>query len=144
MMTTESKMPGVLRNSYGTLGAVVNDPKVTDERPALLDIDHHDRRMARRLADPATRAEFELELRRVREIDRVVNELDVLRVTLGMSKAELARRIGKNPAAMRRLFTAGSANPRLSTLVDVAGELGVEIQFVVPSDAAGSPGTAAA
>lgn len=35
----------------------------------------------------------------------VMATLDRLRVEAGFSKAELARRIGKDPAAIRRLFT---------------------------------------
>ena len=44
-------------------------------------------------------------------IDAIVNQLDALREQQQMSKAELARAIDKNPAAIRRLLTA-SGNPQ--------------------------------
>jgi DNA-binding phage protein len=52
-----------------------------------------------------------------------------------MSKAELARTIHKNPAAVRRLLTA-SGNPELRTVVAIAEALGAEVQ-IVPRKAPG-------
>lgn len=49
----------------------------------------------------------------------VPGELDRLRIDAGCSKAELARRIGKNPAVIRRLFTA-KVNPELRTVAAIA------------------------
>jgi hypothetical protein len=43
-----------------------------------------------------------------------------------MTKARLARVIGKNPASVRRLFTA-PANPELHTLVAIADALDAEV-----------------
>jgi DNA-binding phage protein len=86
----------------------------------------HDRRLARRLEDPEFRVGFENATRQTRVIDAVVNDLDSLRTTHGISKAELARKIGKNPASVRRLFTA-PANPELRTLVAIADALGADV-----------------
>ena len=44
-----------------------------------------------------------------------------------MSKAELARAIGAEPATVRRLFSAGHVNPTLGTLAEVAAALGLRI-----------------
>jgi DNA-binding phage protein len=55
--------------------------------------------------------------------------LDGLRKELGMSKAELAREVGKNPAVIRRLLTA-SGNPELRTVIALAQALGAEVQIV--------------
>jgi len=43
--------------------------------------------------------------------------------------AELARLIGKNPAALRRLFTA-EVNPELKTVAALASALNAEVQIV--------------
>ena len=93
------------------------------------DASFHDRRLARRLEDPVFRAEFERQRREIAAIDGIVNQLDALRAEREMTKADLARAIGKNPAAVRRLLTA-SGNPELGTVVAMAQALGAEVQIV--------------
>jgi DNA-binding phage protein len=101
----------------------------------MLDTGHHDRRLARRLEeDPEFRAEFERQRRAISTVDAIVNELDALREQRRMSKAELARAINKNPAAVRRLLTA-SGNPELRTVVAMADALGAELRLVPKSRA---------
>jgi ribosome-binding protein aMBF1 (putative translation factor) len=95
-----------------------------------LDTTFHDRRLARRLEeDPEFRAEFERQRRQVDQIDAVVRRLDELREAAGMSKAELARAIGKEPSSIRRFFTA-DVNPELKTVAAVADALGAKIEVV--------------
>lgn len=99
-----------------------------------LDTTRHDRRLARRLGeDPEFRAEFERQRREVAQIDSVVRQLDELRERAGMSKADLARAIGKAPSSMRRFFTA-DVNPELKTVAAVADVLGARIEVVATSD----------
>jgi ribosome-binding protein aMBF1 (putative translation factor) len=62
----------------------------------------HGRLLASRMKDPEFRAEFERSSREVKAIDTIVNTLDSLRAKHGMTKAALAREIGKNPASVRR------------------------------------------
>ena len=91
---------------------------------------YHDRRLARRLSeDPEFREEFERQQREIAALDGIVNELDAMRANLGVSKAALARAIGKNPASIRRLLTA-SGNPELRTVVAMADALGAEVCIV--------------
>jgi DNA-binding phage protein len=90
---------------------------------------YHDRRLARRLEDPEYRAEFEKASREIKAIDAIVNELDGLREAHGLTKAELAREIGKNPASVRRLLTA-PANPELRTVVAMADALNADVVIV--------------
>jgi DNA-binding XRE family transcriptional regulator len=95
-----------------------------------LDTSHHDRRLARRLKeDPRFRAEFEQQRRQIAQIDAVVRQLDDLRKEAGMSKAELARAIGKEPSSIRRFFTA-PVNPELKTVAAVADVLGARVEVV--------------
>lgn len=91
---------------------------------------HHDR-LARRLAeDPGFKAEFKRQQRTIAAIDNIVNQLDTLRSDRAYSKAELARKIDKNPASVRRLLTAAT-NPELGTIVAVADALDADV-VVVP------------
>lgn len=95
-----------------------------------LDTTHHDRRLARRLRDdPEFRAEYERQRREIAQIDAVVHQLDELREEAGLSKAELARAIGKEPSSIRRFFTA-DVNPELKTVAAVADILGAKVEVV--------------
>lgn len=95
-----------------------------------IDATYHDRRLERRLReDPEFRAEFERQRREIAQIDLVVRQLDELREKAGMSKAELARSIGKEPSSIRRFFTA-DVNPELKTVAAVADALGAEIRVI--------------
>ena len=98
------------------------------------DTTYHDRRLARRLQeDPEFRDEFERQRRQIDQIDSVVRQLDELREASGMSKAELARAIGKKPSSIRRFFTA-DVNPELKTVAAVADVLGARLE-VIPAAA---------
>jgi ribosome-binding protein aMBF1 (putative translation factor) len=95
-----------------------------------LDTTRHDRRLARRLKeDPDFRAEFERQRRQLAQIDAVVRQLDTLREKAGMSKAELARAIGKEPSAVRRFFTA-NVNPELKTVAAIADVLDAKVEVI--------------
>jgi DNA-binding phage protein len=100
------------------------------ERAAKVDTSYHDRRLARRLEeDPQFRAEYERVTQEVRAIDTIVDALDDLREAQGLSKADLARAIDKNPASVRRLLTA-RGNPELRTIVAIAEALDAEVKIV--------------
>ena len=89
----------------------------------------HDRLLADRIKDSDFRAEFEPASREIQAIGAIVTALDSLRTTHGMTKAELAREIGKNPASVRRLFTA-PANPELRTVIALADALDADVVIV--------------
>lgn len=78
-------------------------------------------------------ATFRAELRAAREhidsVDGVVRALDVARIELGLSKADLARAVGMMPESTRRLFTMKSANPSIGTVMKLADALGLELTF---------------
>ena len=83
--------------------------------------------LARDLEDPGFLREYIAESVRIATIDQVVNAIDDAREAAGLSKAELARAIQKEPATIRRLLSSASANPTLGTLAEVAAALGLRI-----------------
>lgn len=83
--------------------------------------------LARRLEDPEYRQAYEEARERIDQIDSVIRALDARREELHLTKAELARRAGVKPEAIRRLFSAEKPNPTLTTLVALAGALDLEI-----------------
>jgi hypothetical protein len=63
--------------------------------------------------------------REVAQTDAVIRQLDSLRIDLGISKAEPARRVNRNASSVRRLFTAGHVRPELPLIVALDAELRV-------------------
>lgn len=83
--------------------------------------------LAKDLEDPEFLRDYVVESMRIATIDRLVNEIDDAREAAGLSKAELARAIGAEPATIRRLFASGHSNPTLGTLAEVASALGMQV-----------------
>jgi DNA-binding phage protein len=86
-----------------------------------------ERYLARRLDDDEYSAAYQEARERIDRVDSVIRTLDNRRVELDLSKAELARRAGIKPEAIRRLFSAETPNPTLSTLVALATALDLEL-----------------
>jgi ribosome-binding protein aMBF1 (putative translation factor) len=95
----------------------------------VLDTSYHRHRLEERLRDPAFRAEYERTRRELEQVNEIVRRLDVLRVEAGLSKADLARGIGRNDAVIRRLFTA-QANPELRTVAALADALDADVRII--------------
>jgi DNA-binding phage protein len=89
-----------------------------------------ERYIANRLKDADFAAAYEDARRRIDDVDRIVRTIEDRRVALGLSKAELARRIGVHPEAIRRLLSGNHANPTLSTVVSLASALELDIVAV--------------
>ncbi|MFC7545590.1 helix-turn-helix domain-containing protein [Plantactinospora sp. GCM10030261] len=87
------------------------------------------------LTDPDFLRSFVTESVRIATVDAIINALDDARTASGLSKADVARAIGAEPATVRRLFSAGNVNPTLGTLAAVAAALGLHIS-VRPMSAA--------
>lgn len=83
--------------------------------------------LAADLEDPEFVREYVTESVRIATIDAVMNALDEARTAAGLSKAELARAVGTDPATVRRLFSSSRANPTLGTLAEIAAVLGLRI-----------------
>lgn len=111
---------------------------MTDRTKKVADTGYHRRRLATRLRDPEFRPEYERAQAEIAQIDAVMHSLDRLREEAGFTKAELARQIGKDPASVRRLFTA-QVNPELKTIAALAQALGSEIQIVPRAKGSSKP-----
>jgi ribosome-binding protein aMBF1 (putative translation factor) len=96
----------------------------------MLDVGLHERRHARRMQDPEYHRAYQRAAREIAQTDAVIRELDALRSDLGMSKAELARRVGRNASSIRRLFTASRARPEFPLIAALADALGAELRVV--------------
>ena len=79
------------------------------------------------LADPQGRSDYVSTVREIEMVDTLVRTLDARRIDLGISKAELSRRIAREPSTVRRLFTAGGANPEIAFLAEIAEAVGMRI-----------------
>ena len=64
------------------------------------------------------------------EVDRIVGAIEERRLALGLSKAELARRVGVAPEPARRLLSVDHADPTPSTVVSLAKVLDMDIVAV--------------
>lgn len=80
-----------------------------------------------RRKDPEYERAYDAARQRIDQIDGIIRALDQRRCSLELSKAELARRADLRPEVIRRLFSAESPNPTLSTLVALAGALELEL-----------------
>ncbi len=79
------------------------------------------------LQDPEARAEYARTYRDTLFLRRLLQQVEAARIAAGLSKAELARRVGVNPSAMRRLLTAETSNPTLKTMLGLVDALGLEV-----------------
>jgi DNA-binding phage protein len=67
---------------------------------------------------------------RISAVDYVINMLNDEIEKAGVSKSALARAIGANPAAVRRLLSASGVNPTLATVSDIASALGLKVELI--------------
>ena len=86
-----------------------------------------ERYIAQQKQVPAFRRAHTNATRRIHQVDDLVRALDDAREEQGMTKAELARRAGMAPEAVRRMFSASGVNPAATTLVALADALGLEV-----------------
>ena len=95
----------------------------------MINSTRHRRFREDQLNDSEFRTAYERAKVEIDQVDDVMATIDRLRIEAGCSKAELARRIGKNPAAVRRLFSA-EVNPELRTIAALAAALKAEVRIV--------------
>ena len=96
----------------------------------ILDASLQERCRERPMRDQEHRAVHERAAREIAQTDAVIRQLDALRVDLGISKAELARRVNRNASTVRRLLTASQVRPELPFVVALADALGADLRVV--------------
>jgi ribosome-binding protein aMBF1 (putative translation factor) len=99
----------------------MNQPSSTRKQQSIADLRDEI------LADPQGRSDYVSTVREIEMVDTLVRTLDARRIELGISKAELSRRIAREPSTVRRLFTAGGANPEITFLAEIAEAVGMQI-----------------
>lgn len=86
-----------------------------------------ERYFAKQMEDPAYRDAYDRAREQIARTDALVRSLEERRTARGMTKADLARKAGLAPEAVRRLFTMKSPNPTAGTLVALADALDLEL-----------------
>lgn len=87
----------------------------------------YEKHRKQRLEDPDFRAHYENYRAEIDAIDQILSEIEERRIDLGITKADLARLVGRRPESVRRLLSGRAANPTLSTVLEMMGVLGMEI-----------------
>lgn len=77
-------------------------------------------------ADPVRRERAAAFRRQIDMVDELMLSIDDRRIELGMSKAELARRVDRDASSIRRLFTSGG-NPEITLVAALAEAVGMRI-----------------
>jgi DNA-binding phage protein len=86
-----------------------------------------ERLRAELLADPENREIYDRTLREAIVLRAILQQVEEARESAGLSKAELAQRVGMNPASLRRLLTSETGNPTFKTMLSVFDALGLEV-----------------
>src|SRR6266508_2151162 len=82
-----------------------------------------------RMRSPEFRQRYERTRRSIAQVQQILHLIDAHRQGAGLSKAEVARRLGTHPATVRRLFASGSNNPTLRTLLELMDVLGIQMRL---------------
>ena len=88
---------------------------------------------AKTFPDGPARERYERKVKSIVAVRRMLQLIDAERERAGLSKSDLARKIGVSPATVRRLFTSPTSNPTLKTIVDLFVALDLEFE-VWPRD----------
>lgn len=81
------------------------------------------------LDTPESQERYERKKRAIIQTRQILMEIDAARERLGLSKAELARRIGADPSVVRRLFSSKASNPTLGVILDLIGALNLDLEL---------------
>lgn len=89
-----------------------------------------EQRIAEMKADPTSRHAAAGDIFRHKLTIALLDLIESKRTSMGLTKADLARAAGLNPASVRKILTSPSANPRLSTLIEFANALDCDLVLV--------------
>ena len=77
-------------------------------------------------ADPVRRERAAAFRRQIDMVNELMWAIDDQRIELGMSKAELARRVDRDASSIRRLFTTGG-NPEITLVAALAAAVDMRV-----------------
>ena len=83
-------------------------------------------------ADPVRRERAAAFRRQIDMVNELMWAIDDRRIELGMSKAELARRVDRDASSIRRLFSTGG-NPEITFVAALAEAVGLRV-VALPRD----------
>lgn len=81
------------------------------------------------LDDESVRREVEAEAQALIAASDLLVELDNLRQSIGISKADLARRAGLQPSNLRKILSAGTGRLELVTYLKLVAALGHDLKI---------------
>jgi DNA-binding phage protein len=96
-----------------------------------------DRYLDARMKDRKFAAAYAEARAEIDSVDALMRAVEVARTKAGLTKAELARRTGTRPEAMRRLFTTDTPNPTMTTVMSILRSMGYSLALV-PAGGSGS------
>jgi ribosome-binding protein aMBF1 (putative translation factor) len=81
------------------------------------------------LDTPESLERYERKKRAIVQSREILMQIDAARERLGISKAELARRIHSEPSVVRRLFSSKPSNPTLRVILDLVAALDLDLEL---------------
>ena len=81
-------------------------------------------------ADPSRSNAAQAEVFLFDLIQQFMKKFELERTDRGLSKADLAKATSVNPVTVRRILTDPAANPRLSTLIELANALDCDLTLL--------------
>ncbi|QQD76284.1 helix-turn-helix domain-containing protein [Curtobacterium sp. YC1] len=94
--------------------------------------------LAEEMQDPEFARMYAADTIRIRTIDAIVNVLRDAATAEGVTREQIAKATGKQAAAVRRLLSADTVNPTVTTVAEVAAALGyrITLQKMAPEERA--------
>jgi transcriptional regulator with XRE-family HTH domain len=90
--------------------------------------------------DAGSRQDFDRQVEAVKRYADLVVALETARVDFGLSKLEVARRMGRKLSSISRLLNDPDPNPTVSTVADLADALGLYFRVEVKKQPAAAGG----
>jgi ribosome-binding protein aMBF1 (putative translation factor) len=98
--------------------------------------------LAQDLEDPEFARIFALKLAKINGMADIISAIETAREEKHISKAEIGRRIERQPSAISRLLNGTEQNPTWDTIIDLAYAVDFEVEFKlkkVPKSRAAKP-----
>ena len=87
--------------------------------------------LEKELPTSRARAEFYSDVEKIRSIAKLFSVLEDWRDQSNLPKAEIARRLRKQPPAISRWFSSDDPNPTIKTLIDLCSSMNLHVRVVL-------------